>query len=49
VLLEAHDEWQATNRRYLSETSMAGLTAPDTTPTNPAQPALDAPTPTTPQ
>jgi putative transposase len=27
VLVEAHDEWQAGDRRYLSETSMAALTA----------------------
>jgi putative transposase len=25
VLLEVHDEWQVTNRRYLSEGSMAKL------------------------
>lgn len=28
VLVEAHDEWQATDRRYLGETTMALLTAP---------------------
>ena len=28
VLVEAHDEWQATDRRYLSEASMALLTRP---------------------
>jgi putative transposase len=28
VLMEAHDEWQVSDRRYLSETSMATLTAP---------------------
>ena len=28
VLVEAHDEWQATDRRYLSEGTMALLTAP---------------------
>ena len=27
VLVEAHDEWQAGDRPYLSETSMAALTA----------------------
>jgi putative transposase len=27
VLVEAHDEWQVTDRRYLSEGSMALLTA----------------------
>jgi putative transposase len=26
VLVEAHDEWQVTDRRYLSEGSMALLT-----------------------
>jgi transposase-like protein len=30
VLVEAHDEWQATDRRYLAETSMALLTQPAT-------------------
>ena len=28
VLIEAHDEWQVSDRRYLSETSMAQLTPP---------------------
>ena len=28
VLIEAHDEWQAADRRYLSEASMAQLSAP---------------------
>ena len=28
VLVEAHDEWQATDRRYLGETTMALLTTP---------------------
>jgi len=28
VLVEAHDEWQATDRRYLSEATMALLTTP---------------------
>src|SRR6185436_7317278 len=28
VLIEAHDEWQAAERRYLSEESMAQLTSP---------------------
>lgn len=31
VLVEAHDEWQATDRRYLGETTMALLTAPPPT------------------
>jgi putative transposase len=37
VLIEAHDEWQDTDRRYLSETSMALLypTPPITLPTPP--------------
>jgi hypothetical protein len=29
VLIEAHDEWQVAERRYLSEGSMAKLTATD--------------------
>jgi putative transposase len=29
VLVEAHDEWQTTDRRYLSEATMALLTTPD--------------------
>jgi putative transposase len=29
VLVETHDEWQVTDRRYLSEGSMALLTKPD--------------------
>jgi putative transposase len=33
VLIEAHDEWQVSDRRYLSETSMTTLTTP-------AQPVL---------
>ena len=28
VLVEAHDEWQVSDRRYLSEGSMALLTPP---------------------
>lgn len=28
VLIEAHDEWQAADRRYLSEASMALLAPP---------------------
>jgi hypothetical protein len=28
LLVEAHDDWQVTDRRYLSEGSMALLTAP---------------------
>jgi putative transposase len=30
VLVEAHDEWQVSDRRYLSGTSMALLTTTDT-------------------
>jgi hypothetical protein len=29
-LVEAHDEWQATDRRYLSEATMAVFTSPPT-------------------
>ena len=38
VLIEAHDEWQVSDRRYLSETSMALLTPTEPTalPTRPA-------------
>ncbi|GAA2858723.1 putative transposase [Nonomuraea rubra] len=32
VLVEAHDEWQVADRRYLSESSMALLTPPTTNP-----------------
>jgi hypothetical protein len=28
VLIEQHDEWAATNRRYLAEGSLASLTHP---------------------
>ena len=31
VLVEAHDEWQVSDRRYLSEGSMALLTLPEPT------------------
>lgn len=42
VLIEAHDEWQVSDRRYLSETSMALLTPPEPTalPTRPADKAV---------
>jgi hypothetical protein len=30
VLVESHDEWQVSDRRYLSEGSMALLTEPTT-------------------
>ena len=36
VLVEAHDEWQVSDRRYLSEGSMALLTT-TTTEVTPAQ------------
>src|SRR3954462_12280542 len=41
VLVEAHDEWQVPDRRYLSEGSMALLSRPNTT-EEVAQPALIA-------
>ena len=31
MLIEAHDEWQVADRRYLSEASMAMLTPPPPT------------------
>ena len=31
VLIEAHDEWQVSDRRYLSESSMANLSTPSDT------------------
>jgi putative transposase len=38
VLIEAHDEWQASDRRYLSEASMASLfSKPVPLPTRPNQ------------
>ena len=37
VLIEAHDEWQVTDRRYLSEASMAQLTMPRTAAQLPAR------------
>ena len=44
VLIEAHDEWQVSARRYLSETSMAALNPPAPTAGHPAgEPADTAP------
>ena len=40
VLVEAHDEWQVGERRYLSEGSMALLAAPAKHPKEVATPAL---------
>ena len=40
VLVEAHDEWQVSERRYLSEGSMALLTTPPAEPKEVATPAL---------
>src|SRR5215469_15356615 len=40
VLVEAHDEWQVGERRYLSEGSMALLAAQPTQPKEVATPAL---------
>ena len=42
VLVEAHDEWQVSDRRYLSEGSMALLQARTDSPEEVAQPALIA-------
>jgi putative transposase len=40
VLVEAHDEWQVGERRYLSEGSMTLLATPPTSPKEVATPAL---------
>ena len=40
VLVEAHDEWQVSERRYLSEGSMALLDSPVPEPKEVATPAL---------
>jgi putative transposase len=40
VLVEAHDEWQATDRRYLAEATMALLTAPNSSQEGVATPEL---------
>lgn len=40
VLVEAHDEWQVSERRYLSEGSMALLDPPPSDPKEVATPAL---------
>jgi hypothetical protein len=42
VLVEAHDEWQVSDRRYLSEGSRAQLNRPATPTKEVAQPALIA-------
>jgi putative transposase len=42
VLVEAHDEWQVSDRRYLSEGSMAQLNRPNRSDEEVAQPALMA-------
>ena len=42
VLVEAHDEWQVNDRRYLSEGSMALLRPTPNSPEEVAQPALIA-------
>ena len=39
VLIEAHDEWQVADRRYLSEASMALLNPPQPTALEPRGPA----------
>jgi putative transposase len=47
VLIEAHDEWQAADRRYLSEASMALLNPPEPPAikpsTQPAEEDIDTP------
>jgi putative transposase len=42
VLVEAHDGWQVSDRRYLSEGSMALLNRPTSSDEEVAQPALMA-------
>jgi hypothetical protein len=42
VLVEAHDEWQVSDRRYLSEGSMTLLNRPTSVEREVAQPALIA-------
>ena len=42
VLVEAHDEWQVSDRRYLSEGSMTLLNRPNQPAQEMAQPALIA-------
>jgi putative transposase len=42
VLVEAHDEWQVSDRRYFSEGSMALLNQPNKPAEEVAQPALIA-------
>ena len=43
VLIEAHDEWQDSDRRYLSEESMALLNPPPATPLQLTETATDQP------
>jgi putative transposase len=40
VLVGTHDEWQVSDRRYLSEACMALLNKPTTDPSEIATPAL---------
>jgi putative transposase len=51
VLIEAHDEWQVSDRRYLSEASMALLTPPEPTALEPRRSdpneVIDQPAPQT--
>jgi len=42
VLVKAHDEWQVSDHRYLSEGSMAQLNRPENSDEEVAQPALTA-------
>ena len=39
MLVEAHDEWQVADKRYLSETTLALLNAPNNSEQNVAAPA----------
>lgn len=43
VLVEQHDEWEAGDRRYLSEASMAELTAMNTPAATPIEETVSLP------
>ena len=43
VLVEQHDEWEAADRRYLSEASMAALNAVNTPLVEPVEEVISLP------